>query len=203
MKNLLTTLATLSLATSVVTPIAQQIVNKSTATSSVLERKEIYWYADHSKTYEFVNGYEVDMTYQFYFIQTIDLGASSVTNYSMISVIDPGGQSYTRTTWGSSNYNGQASRDRISYSPISSVFHANTKITNRSEAVANSNITLLNVEDRSGLAWFASNHKVGLSYYSEGGKNYMQLFGTQYVDTSTTFSGGYATTNFGRGFVLQ
>lgn len=204
MKNMLSMLATLTLATTGMTPIIRQtIISESQKElNSILAAKDFYWYGDHRKAYEFSSTYPARGQHSRYFCVEIALERTNIFDYTWISAINPNNESYSKTSWGNDAYWGTSFANAINDSVISDVI-SNKRIVTDRDVENYANIKLLSRKDKQGLASMETAHYVGLSYYSENGNNYLQVFGYQYVNTWKTSSGGGMWTNLGRGIRLS
>lgn len=201
MKNFLSILAMLSFVTpSVASLFNQNIiqVKQNNKQKDIKDVKEIYWNESHTEI-EIFN--EWKSKEEKIFIYNINLGQDKILDYKTFSVIDPNSVSYTKTSWGTSEYLGRPFKELQNLNIAENISQG--KVTTLWEVKLSVKFSLLDVSDKSGLASMASSQKVGLSYYRENGFNYLQLFGIQYAETWWSFSGGSMWINLGQGVRLE
>lgn len=189
MKNFL---ASIILATTVLTPVLNQTI--STDTQDKYSETEFYWRSDR-KDVLIDSTYTKNVTFNNYFIYTVFIGNVNIKNFSTATIIDPHGASYTKTSWGNDAYWGKK--------PSSIVKEIrdfdNKKIVTNQDVAVHARIAYLHVNATDGLASLESVHSIGFSYYSENGSNYVQIFGRQSAVTIQSYSGGAMWTNIGQG----
>ncbi|MDQ7983120.1 MAG: hypothetical protein REH79_02735 [Spiroplasma sp.] len=196
MKKLLTTLATLSL----LTPIVSTLVNnqfKTTNNTQSSGTKKYYWNSNH-RSMEFVSRYD-DATFSL-FSAVIDMGDTKITNYQYFNIIDENNVAFTRTSWGDRKYFG-VNFNKFQNASIGKYIQDKWVNINRREVEESASIVMLLNDDSSGWASMRSEQRIGLNYYWRG-SNYLQVFGLQSTETWNSSSGGSMWLNIGQGIEI-
>lgn len=201
MKSLFSLLAVGILATSITTPlIGQTSINQKINDFASEVESHSFWFPD--RKFEFVNDYgAIDVRHWSRTI-TYNIGKNDISKMKNFSAIDPGKESYTKTSWGNDAYWGKPFSDIKSLS-LDSFIVRNKKIINIDDVINNAKVELLKTSDEQGLATMQTKHYFGLSYYFENNDNFVQFFAYQYVSVNMSFSGGRLWTNLGQGFNLN
>lgn len=197
MKNLLISLATLSLLTPTVSTLSNTQI-KATNPNQQNEKQQYYWNSNQ-RSMEFVSNYGSETFSLFWAI--IDMGSTNITNYHYFNIIDNNNSSYTKTSWGNTEYLGVHFNEFQNASISEYVKDKWVNGNSKSEVEANANIIMLLASDSSGLAAMETEQRIGLSYYWAG-SNYLQIFGFQYAATWTSLSGGAMWMNIGQGIEI-